>query len=189
MPVPIITGVSQISRQVESERRIEENGTANESVESDEKVKNVKEESVEKGQDCLEQGTVSDLIDIESDYDDVTEVMSATAIVETPAIPLVKIEEVNDSNSKVLVEKSNELVKEGPTNGSNVVTALRAVETVPCTSYSSSDDDDDDDDEDAEFFDANEYTVEIETHLEKPKRLVKITDFLLNHLISQSFLH
>ena len=167
MPVPIITGVSTIVKHLDNDKIIEENGTANESTEDEEQTKK-QEEDLEKGQDCLEKSTEAELIEIGDDFEDVTQDVTTTAKNETTAVPAIEIQTSN-GNSDGFIENTQGMLEDSSREGNALVTALRAVETVPCTSYSSSDDDDEDDDE-AEFFDANEYTGEMDLQSEQVKR-------------------
>ena len=165
MPVPVITGGSQLVRSVDSEKIIEENGITSKSI-GDEEQKNNQNEVLEKGQDCLEQSKENEVFEIEHDFEDITTKVHADGNLESVAVPIVALQSSNE-NSK---EYSEVLLDENHMDGNSLITTLRAVETMPCTSYSSSDDDDDDDDDEAEFFDANEYTGDGEFHSEQPKR-------------------
>jgi len=164
MPVPVITGGSQLVRSVDSEKIIEENGITSKSI-GDEEQKNNQNEVLEKGQDCLEQSKENEVFEIEHDFEDITTKVHADGNLESVAVPIVALQSSNE-NSK---EYSEVLLDENHMDGNSLITTLRAVETMPCTSYSSSDDDDDDDDDEAEFFDANEYTGDGEFHSEQPK--------------------
>ena len=168
MPVPIITGVPLNVKMLSNDKIVEENGSADDSSESEEQVKD-QAGKIGSSLDCLEQNTVPNLIDIDKEYDDVTLEQSVNATSEVPATPSTQ-SQASDVNPQAFVQSPEGILNDRDGNAL-VTTTLRAVETMPCTSYSSSDDDDDDDDE-SEFFDANEYTGDIETQLEHKKRLV-----------------
>ena len=165
MPVPVITGGSQLVKSVDNEKIIEENGITSKST-GDEEEKNNQNEVLEKGQDCLEQSRENDVLEIEHDFEDITSKVHGDGNIESAAVPIVEIQSSTENSG----EFSEVLLDDNHMDGNSLITALRAVETMPCTSYSSSDDDNDDDD-DAEFFDANEYTEDGEFHSEQPKRL------------------
>ena len=163
MPVPIITGVppsttKSITPEKQPNRVLPvtyQNGTGDKTLEADEVAKLT--ESVEKGQDCLDQvegNANQNSIDIGSDFEDLTSKAEGQAVVELAAVPTVKTEASARESSGFLDDKAV-LPDEHNGDKNTMIAALRAVETVPCTSYSSSDDDDEDDD--AEFFDANEF--------------------------------
>ena len=169
MPVPVVTGVPQISKPLDNEKIIEENGASNDSTEDEEQVKS-QEDCLEKGQDCLAQAGDDDLLVLENDFEDITPKVHANASNEPVVAPTIEIKTENGSPNG-FVEISEGLLDNSCGNSNSLMTTLRAVETVPCTSYSSSDDDDDDDDE-SEFFDANEYTGDVDLQSEEAKRYV-----------------
>ena len=171
MPVPVITGVSHVTKPVDCDKTHEETRTVNGSTEDEEQMKS-QDDCVEKGQDCLEPTRDHDVLELENDFEDITPDVPASANIETEAIPTIDIQTSNE-NSNGFVENYEEVHDVSCREGSSMVTTLRAVETVPCTSYSSSDDDDEDDDE-SEFFDANEYTADADLQSEEAKRYFEL---------------
>ena len=171
MPVPVVTGLPQISQPLDNEKIIEENGASNDSTEDEEQMKS-QDDCLEKGQDCLMQTEEDDLLDLENDFEDITLKVHADAGIEQAIAPTIETKTANGSPNG-FVEISAGLLDNSCGNGNSMVTTLRAVEPVPCTSYSSSDDDDDDDDDESEFFDANEYT-DNDLQSEEAKRYISI---------------
>ena len=91
MPVPIITGVSPLATKSVTPNKepdhvlpvTHQNGTGDKTLEADEMNKLT--ESLEKGQDCLDQiesNTNQNLIDIGSDFEDLTSKAEGEAVVD-----------------------------------------------------------------------------------------------------------
>ena len=157
MAVPIITGVAT-SPKLTSAAHTDKSETGTDLEIDDENQPHCQEEAEDGEKTDPVKATTAQLIDfkIDSDgnsdgsYAEITNGDSGPVI--APDISIVVTESPNEA-----VKAHSDANVQDMQSGTGVIAALRAVETMPCTSYSSSDDDDDDDDDDAEFFDANEF--------------------------------
>eukprot|EP00795_Rhopilema_esculentum_P004515 gene4515-20767_t len=186
MPVPILSQDSSIIKPVASEalptnqESVSLNGSSDSRTQSTEAA----EKELNTGKEIDSNGERSSA-EIGHDFEDITVNSEANTVVQTPVVPKIDIEEVKDETAALPLENKNGLSDDGNMDNSSLIAALRAVETVPCTSYSSSDDDDDDDD--AEFFDANEYNEITGEDVQASTGLGHTSELLSDTVISMSF--